>query len=58
MLGKARLVPVFVVEFFSDGFHLTLLESADLYRSPAFGDADHGAEHEIEDGFFAAGVAG
>ena len=45
-------------KFFSDGFHLTLLKSADLYRSPAFSDADHGAEHEIEDGLFAESVAG
>ena len=56
MLGKARLGPVIGIEFFSDSFHLTLLESADLYQSPAFGGVDHGAEHELKEGPFAEGV--
>ena len=47
---------VFVVELLSDGAHLTALELADPDGPPALGGADHGAEHELEDGLLAEGV--
>ena len=47
---------VFAVELLSDSAHLTALEFADPDGAPALGGADHGAEHELEDGLFAEGV--
>ena len=40
----------------SDGAHPTTLELADPDRPPALGGADHGTEHELEDGLLAEGV--
>ncbi len=45
-----------MIEFLSDGLHLTALEVGDPDRPPAFGGADHGAEHELEDRLLAEGV--
>jgi drug/metabolite transporter (DMT)-like permease len=51
LLGKACPGLVFLVEVFSERRHLTALERGDLDRAPALGGPDHGAEHELENGF-------
>ena len=56
LLGKAGLGLVFLIEFLSEGGHLSALEVGELDGSPTLGGADHGAEHELEDGPFAEGV--
>ena len=45
-----------MIELLSDGFHLAALEVGDPDRPPALGGADHGAEHELEDGLLAEGI--
>ena len=47
-----------MVEFLSDGAHLTTLKLADPDGAPTLGGADHGAEHKLEDGLLAEGVRG
>ena len=45
-----------MVEFLSDGAHLTPLKLADPDGAPTLGGADHGAEHKLEDGLLAESV--
>ncbi len=45
-----------MIQLLSDVGHLSALEVGDLNRPPAFGGADHGAEHEFEDRLLAEGV--
>ena len=47
---------VFLIDLLSDDGHLAALEVGDLDGAPAFGGADHGAEHEFEHGLLAEGV--
>ncbi len=47
---------VLLIQLLSDSLHLAALEVGDPDRPPAFGGADHGAEHELEDRFPAEGV--
>ena len=42
-----------MIELLPDGNHLTALEIGDPDGPPALGGADHGTEHELEDGLFA-----
>ena len=56
LLGKAGLGLVFLIELLSEGGHLSALEIGELDGSPTLGGADHGAEHELEDGLFAEGI--
>ncbi len=44
------------IQFLSNGNHLSSLEVGELDRPPALCGADHGAEHELEDGLLAEGV--
>ncbi len=58
LLGKGGLGLVFLIELLSEGGHLAAFEVGELDGSPTLGGADHGAEHELEDGFVAERARG
>jgi hypothetical protein len=45
-----------LIELASDSGHLAALEVGNLDGAPTLGGADHGAEHELEDGLLAEGI--